>query len=165
MLNRTYLIDAFIPATSYTANRTRPKPPYQKPDAVKELEKMATDAARIKYPYTPHLAPRMFRDDTANHLTGCIVAYISLKGGFASRINSTGSFRTERGGFVPGCQRKGIADIWGTYRGLSLQVEVKIGKDRQSEAQSKVEADQQRAGGHYFIARNFSEFKNWFDQL
>jgi hypothetical protein len=142
----------------------RLKSRYTKSKAVRELEAMANDAARIKYPNVPYLAPRKFRDDSANSLTNCVVTYIALKGGFASRINSTGSYR-DGIGFTPGTQRKGIADVWATYVGLSLQIEVKHGNDRQSEVQRKVEAEQRRAGGHYYLAHDFLNFKTWFDQL
>jgi len=42
---------------------------------------------------------------------------------------------------------------------------VKIGADRQSEDQIKVQQQQEEAGGLYFVAKDFSSFKNWIDQL
>jgi Holliday junction resolvase len=61
--------------------------------------------------------------------------------------------------------KRGLADIWATYQGKSLQIEVKIGADRQSEDQIKVQQQQEEAGGLYFVAKDFSSFKNWIDQL
>jgi hypothetical protein len=141
------------------------KPPCRKPNSVKELEQLATSAARLKHPSLPlyALAPRTFRDDTANGLTACITSYISLMGGWASRINSQGTYRAKLGRYTPGTARRGLADIMGTYRATSLHIEVKIGQDRQSEAQKLVESEVTRSGGLYYIARNFSEFKDWFD--
>ena len=52
---------------------------YVKSEAVRELERIADHAARLKYPEVPFLAPRKYRDDSANGLTKCIVAYIQLK--------------------------------------------------------------------------------------
>jgi hypothetical protein len=143
------------------------KASYRKPEAVIELEQLATNAARLKHPTLPEhaLLPRKYRDDTANFLTNCIVTYVTLNGGFASRINNTGTYRAKLGRYTPGTSRKGLADIMATYKGLSLNIEVKIGTDIQSEHQRQVELDVNRSGGHYFIARNFTDFRNWFDKL
>jgi len=69
------------------------------------------------------------------------------------------------GKYIPGTSRKGLADVMATYNGLSLHIEVKMGSDRQSEEQKKVEDDVIRSGGHYFLAWNFTEFKKWFDMI
>ena len=37
----------------------KPKAPYRKPDAVKLLEELAMDEARLKHPGIPHLAPAL----------------------------------------------------------------------------------------------------------
>ena len=147
--------------------KKKPRPPYRKPDAVRELERMADAEVQKRYENVEakYLCPRRFRDDDANSLTACIVKYITLKGGFASRINSTGVYDKRLGKYRTGTQKKGIADVWATYKGLSLQIEIKAGKDRQSDVQRKVEADQTAAGGKYYLARNFTDFKTWFDNL
>ena len=72
--------------------RRKPKPAYRKPDAVKVLESMADAEAKEQHPGCPHLAPRKFRDDSANGLTKCITTYLRLKGAFSSRLNNTGVF-------------------------------------------------------------------------
>jgi hypothetical protein len=46
-----------------------------------------------------------------------------------------------------------------------VKIEVKIGKDRQSEAQKKYQEDIERAGGVYLIARDFDSFVEWFDSF
>jgi len=141
------------------------RPAYRKPEAVKELERLANEAAMFKHPICPHLAPRKFRDDIANGLTQCIVQYIVLCGGFATRINNQGTWSKKLNRFIPGTSRRGLADVMATYNGMSLHIEVKIGKDRQSEAQKEVEADVIKSGGNYFLARNFTEYKKWFDNI
>jgi hypothetical protein len=147
--------------------KKKPKPPYKKPEAVKELERLANAEARCKHPAVDpkYIAPRLFRDDTANSLTDCVVKYITLKAGFASRINSTGVYDKNLRKYRRGTQKRGIADIMATFRGLSLHIEVKHGRDVQSESQKKIESDVKTSGGRYFIARNFTDFKTWFDQL
>lgn len=147
--------------------RTKGKfvPNYRKPDSVKELERLANEAAMFKHPTCPHLAPRKFRDDTSNGLTQCIVQYIVLCGGFATRINNQGTWSKKLNRFIPGTSRRGLADIMATYKGLSLHIEVKIGKDRQSSDQAVIESQVINAGGLYYLAKNFTDFKLWFDNL
>jgi len=147
--------------------RTKGKfvPNYRKPDSVKELERLANKAAMFKHPTCPHLAPRKFRDDTSNGLTQCIVQYIVLCGGFATRINNQGTWSKKLNRFIPGTSRRGLADIMATYKGLSLHIEVKIGKDRQSSDQAVIESQVINAGGLYYLAKNFTDFKLWFDNL
>ena len=147
-----------------TAIKTK-KTPYKKPEAVKQLEAMAMDEARRLHPTNPHLAPRMFRDDTANALTKCITAYLRLKGAFCSRLNNTGIFDTHLMKFRPGTSRKGLPDVIATHHGKSLFIEVKAGRDRMSEHQERIKEEQTRSGGIYYTARNFHDFKHWFDSL
>jgi len=143
------------------------KPKYVKPDSVKELERMAMEAARIKHPTIPEyaIAPRKFRDDKANDLTKCIIEYIKLKQGFATRLNSTGIYRNDIKKFVPNTQRKGMPDIFGLMNGLTLFIEVKIGYDKMSLDQGKVKNEAESNGAKYFIAKNFTDFKSWIDNL
>jgi hypothetical protein len=58
----------------------------------------------------------------------------------------------------------GSADISATINGRSVKIEVKIGKDRQSEAQRQYQAAIEQAGGLYYIARDFSTFVAWYNQ-
>lgn len=116
--------------------------------------------------YSYKTAP--YSDKTANNLTTAIVDFINnIGGGGASRINSTGMPRVGSDGVVrwtKSTTRKGIADIRGTYEGRSLSIEVKIGTDRQSEAQVAEMHRIRQAGGLYFIATDFPSFLSWFLQ-
>jgi len=143
----------------------KPKPAYRKPEAVKELERMADAEARQLHPTMPHLAPRTFRDDNANGLTKCVVEYIRLSGGFASRINNQGTFNLKLRKYIPGTSRKGLADVMATYQGKSLMIEVKTGRDKMSEHQERIRDEQTASGGLFFIAHNFTDFKQWFDTI
>ena len=156
-----------------------PKPRYQKPQAVKELEELADEENAKKHPNMPkkYLARSKYRDDTANGLTKCIIDFIKLNGGQAERVNSMGvpidkrrqvtdvlgSTRTigsvewRRGGGTVGS-----ADISATIRGKSVKIEVKIGKDRQSPAQRAYQQAVEQAGGLYFIAKDFTSFVQWY---
>jgi len=140
---------------------------YKKSEAVRILERMADEEAARKHPAVDrrYLAPRIFRDNSANELTKAITAYITLMGGMASRINTTGIWDKKLNKYRPTTMKRGLADIWATYQGKSLQIEVKIGPDRMSEHQMKVQQQQRAAGGLYFVARDFSSFKEWFDNI
>jgi hypothetical protein len=45
-----------------------------------------------------------------------------------------------------------------------VKIEVKVGKDRQSDAQKRYQESIERAGGVYLIARDFDSFVEWFDE-
>lgn len=154
---------------------------YRKPPAVKLLEQMADEAARAKYPNTPPswLAPRKFRDDTANGLTKCIIQWLRLNRHQAERISNTGRIKDTRKTFTdvmgnrrtvgrttffPGTGTNGTADISATVNGRSVKIEVKTGRDRQSEAQKIYQQEVERAGGLYVIAKDFTEFLTWYNQ-
>lgn len=64
----------------------------------------------------------------------------------------------------PSGSTKGSADISATIGGRSVKIEVKIGKDRQSEAQRRYQAAIEQAGGLYYIARDFTEFHSWYQR-
>ena len=143
---------------------------------LQELKKIHCDSIRKKFPSLPESAicAGKYSDNSANALTKSIVAYITLSGGHATRVSSTGrqitKHRTEVKGsgklvYIPGTTRKGTADIHAVWKGKHLSIEVKIGKDRQSEAQKQVEIEVNRAGGYYFIAKYFETFYQWINQL
>lgn len=138
---------------------------YSKPQSVKILESLADAEARRLHPTCPALAPRKFRDDTANSLTRAICEYIRLKKGFASRLNNQGTYSRKRGRYIPSTSRKGLPDVLATYKGRSLFIEVKCGADRMSVDQMRICKEQTASGGLYFVADCFSSFKEWFDEL
>ena len=147
-----------------TRERKPRKQPYTKPEAVKRLEQVTGNK---------------HRDDTANGLTRCIIDYLNYKGWQAERINTTGIphdtrqqatdilGRTHTIGSLtwrPSGSTVGSADISATIQGRSVKIEVKIGKDRQSEAQRQYQAAIEQAGGLYYIARDFSTFVAWYNK-
>lgn len=132
---------------------------------------------RMKLDYVKATAPGFFElsgcyemkvkpytDTTANGLTRCIEDFINhLPDGIgeASRINSTGTPRQMSDGKIKWSKsntRKGIADIRATVKGRSISIEIKIGKDKQSEAQIKEQERIVRSGGVYIIAKSFPDF-------
>ena len=175
------MIEHLNTSTSFeSAIKDTKKQPYHKSDAVKLLELLAFSAKRKKYPNIPidYMAPVTFRDDTANGLTKCITSFIQLKGGQAERISTTGrpidrqttfsdvTGRTRTIGrieWIPGTTTNGSADISATIKGRSVKIEVKIGRDHQSQAQKDYEQAIIKAGGVYVIARSFESFLTWYN--
>ena len=144
-----------------TINRTKkaPKPRYQKPDSVKRL-----DVEYFEHKYRNSTIPqqcrfkRSFRDDTANGLAGCIEAWCKVYGAFYQRQNSQGQYDSRLKIWRKSGTTKGIADVQVTYKGKTFNLEIKVGKDRQSEVQKEVERKIKAAGGHYAIIRCFDDF-------
>ena len=66
---------------------------------------------------------------------------------------------------IPTAGMKGSADIHILKGGTAIYCEVKIGKDRQSEAQKAFQASVEESGGHYIIARDFDDFLNNINSL
>jgi hypothetical protein len=143
------------------------KAPFKKSPAILELERLANIEARQLHPTLDpkFLAPRLFRDDSANSLTQCILTYLGLQGAFVSRLNNPGIFDKNINRYRPGTSKKGLPDILCTHQGRSIMIEVKFGSDRMSEHQKKIRDEQTASGGLYFIAHDFTTFKQWFDRI
>jgi hypothetical protein len=124
--------------------------------------------------FPPDYIPKtMYKDSTANGLTRAICDYITLHGYQAERINTMGTARTKRATdgrvlgvtWTKGTGTVGSADISATIKGRSVKIEVKIGKDRQSEAQKRYQENIEKAGGIYYIAKNFDDFVDFFNDF
>jgi hypothetical protein len=129
----------------------------------------------IKYPNMPidYIPLYKYTDKTANGLTRCIIDYLEFNGCQAERISTTGRMVDNTKTFtnvlgitkqigskkwIKGSGTKGSADISATINGKSVKIEVKIGKDRQSEHQKKYQESIEKSGGIYLIAKSFEDF-------
>lgn len=145
----------------------------------KLLEELYLKHTKSNYHNFPEFAipPEKFSDATANDLTKTICKFITYIGGQAERISNQGQYRDNTkvvtdvlgrkrtigsGTWTKGQGTNGTADISAIYRGKSYKIEVKIGKDRMSQAQLRYKQDVERAGAIYIIARNFDDFINEF---
>lgn len=139
--------------------KTIPKPRYKKPDSVKRLE---NDYYTWKYRQSSIPVQcrfkKAFRDDTANGLAGCIEAWAKIHGAFFQRQNSQGQYDSRLKKWRKSGTTKGIADVQVTYRGRTYNLEIKVGRDRQSEVQKAVEKQIKAAGGHYAVIHCFNDF-------
>ncbi|MGD9493572.1 MAG: hypothetical protein AB7V36_09495 [Bacteroidales bacterium] len=136
--------------------------------ALQALKNLHLADNRLRYPNLPEYArstPK-YSDTTANGLTKCIIDFIRYSGGQAERINCTG--RIIKKGYsqmyIPTSGQRGTADISATIQGRSVKIEVKIGRDRQSEYQKQYQSDIEASGGIYYIAKDFVSFYAWYLQ-
>ena len=148
--------------------------------AIKELQQLDYDHRRRRYPNAPpHAIPmRSFRDSTANGLTACISTWLEIHGHYVTRINTTGrklkdttvvnvlgQTKVMPGKWIPGTTRKGTADIHAIINGRHVSIEVKVGRDRMSQAQHKTKQAIEDCGGLYVIAIDFESFHNWYSEI
>jgi len=146
---------------------------------MQNLIDLAIQQDKLKYPNFPdQYRPKpKYTDKTANGLTKCICDFLNFSGHQAERIQSMGRVIDNRKTYtnvigqnvtigstqyIPGTSTKGTADISATINGRSVKIEVKIGKDRQSEAQKLYQANIERAGGIYIISKTFQDFMDWY---
>jgi len=90
----------------------------------------------------------MYRDNK-KQVTDCI-----------GRTRTIGS-----GTWTHGSGTKGSADISATIKGRSVKIEIKWGKDRQSEAQKEYQLSIEKALGIYIVVKTFDEFISWYDNF
>lgn len=127
-------------------------------------QEIAEEQARISG-YFGRPNPNKKKQSPANALTDAVITYIKLKGGIAYRINNMGVYDAKLGKFRTSGTKKGIPDIIGIHKGRFISVEIKIGTDRQSDDQKLREQEIVKAGGLYYIAKDFDSFKIWFDGI
>lgn len=116
-----------------------------------------------------------------NSLTRSIIRHLQLHGHQAERINNEGRViaktRTAQDYLMGGTRKvttykrirssmqRGTADISATIHGKSVKIEIKVGKDRQSEAQKRYQEQVERAGGVYIVIRDFDQFEAWYNAI
>jgi hypothetical protein len=135
-----------------------------------------------EHPNVPRYAIALpkYEDKTANGLTKCIIDYLQLSDHQAERINTMGRpidnrkqvtdvlGRTKTIGSMTwgkSTATKGSSDISATIQGRSVKIEVKIGKDRQSQDQKVYQANIEKSGGQYWIVKNFDDFMKKYDEF
>jgi hypothetical protein len=139
------------------------------------LHELKLQRYAITHPNYPqdYIPKTMYKDSTANGLTKAICDFINYQGYQAERINTMGTAREKKTTagkvigvtWTKGTSTAGSADISATIKGRSVKIEVKIGKDRQSEAQKRYQENIEKAGGIYIIAKDFDSFVEWYNQF
>lgn len=165
-----------------TKNNPGEQGKYTKNNAIESLKSLAIERTKDKYPNVPdHCVPSpKYTDRTSNGLTKCVIDFITLNGGQAERISSTGRIIDQRknvrgalgntsiGGmkWIKPTSTNGTADISATIKGRSVKIEVKCkatGDRYQSEGQKRYQKQIEDAGGVYVIARTFQGFYEWYN--
>ena len=150
-------------------------------DILKQLKLNESIKKRPNVPlYALESALPKYTDKTANGLTRCILDFLELCDYQVERINTMGRpidnrkqvtdvlGRTKTIGSMTwgkSTATKGSADISATIEGLSVKIEVKIGRDRQSEYQKIYQANIEKAKGQYWIVKNFADFYEKYQNL
>jgi hypothetical protein len=146
------------------------------------LKHLKQESMLESYPSVPKyaLSAPKYEDKTANGLTKCIIEFLQLSNHQAERINTMGRpidnrkqvtdviGRTKTIGSMTwgkSTATKGSADISATIQGRSVKIEVKIGKDRQSQDQKIYQENIEKSGGKYWIAKNFDDFIKKYDDF
>lgn len=148
--------------------------------ATKVLREKSRDFVSRKYPHVPaHGLPnKQIKTSSSNGLTSAVLQWLQLNGHWATRINTTGRWmpgqsvvdaigrtRQMQGQYIPGTTRNGTADIHSVINGRHISLEVKIGRDRMSEAQKATQRDIEASGGIYLVIRSFDEFMTFYKEI
>ena len=136
----------------------------------------------LKFPSMPKnsLPVKKYTDNSTNNLTKCVIDFLNMSGMQAERINTTGRYVENKttfvdivgrqrtigsGKYIKGTGTKGSADISATIFGRSIKIEIKYGRDVQSNAQKEYQQSIEQAGGIYIIVRDFDSFLEWFNEF
>lgn len=143
---------------------------------IKELNIALREWTATQYPAVPlHALPKSTHSDkTANDLAKAIKAFCEMQGVMCQRTGNEGRYRPGavvvdvigrgrqmKGTWLPGLNN-GQGDLHIVLKGMSHWLEIKIGKDRQSDKQKDFEAMVKRSGGTYDIVKSWDEFYNTY---
>jgi hypothetical protein len=130
---------------------------------------------RLRAKGIPEFAiPKSKKVDTtkANGLTDAVIGYIKGKGGAAYRCSVQGQYDAKLGKFRKGGMKKGLPDIIavlpnniGVHAGKFLGIEIKIGKDKQSEHQALRQKEIESSGGFYMLVSTYDSFIHQYNQI
>lgn len=142
---------------------------------LKELSELITNHEQKNIPVHCR-APKRLNDNSANDLTTSIIAYFKYMREvanvkmFAERQGVEGRYRQGqqvtdvigrtrlmKGMYLP-ANNGGAADIKAMIRGRAIEIEVKYGKDVQSELQKKYQKKIEAGGGIYIIVKTWDDF-------
>lgn len=129
-----------------------------------------------------------YTDKNEKGLVKCITDFLKFTGNQGERINNKGTRIDERQ-VVENCigqmktigsikwnysqQERGTADVSATIKkkfgnqviGVSVKIEIKIGKDTQKKAQKEYQLKVERAGGEYWIVKSFDDFYSQYQNF
>jgi hypothetical protein len=146
---------------------------------LRDLAALATERTRAEHPNVPDYAvPRKtYTDKTANGLTTAIIDYFKLYDIYATRRSNEGRYRPGmqvedvvgrmrimKGRFIPAAST-GEGDIEVVYKGRKIEIEIKVGRDKQRENQKAHQLKIEKAGGVYVIVDTWPTFWAWWQKF
>lgn len=137
--------------------------------SLNDLSVLSRQNLRAKHPGVPpdYVPAIKYSDRTANGLTRALIDFCRLTGHHAERVanmgRQIGTGKNRK--WIPGTGTNGTADIHIVKNGRFVACEIKIGADRQSEAQRRYQLDIERAGGIYLIVKDFEDFLQQWRQI
>jgi hypothetical protein len=105
------------------------------------------------------------KQSPTNALQSAIIKYLNFQGANVMRINTQGTYNEKLGKFIKSGSTKGVSDILATYKGRSLAIEVKQGKDKLSPEQIEFRDKHIKAGGFYLECRSLDIFLQWIKEI
>lgn len=153
-----------------------------KGNGLKRLRELAWKDSWERHPSLPDYVRVIhnYTDKTANGLTRCILDFLRFSGNQGERISNTGRvldnsrvvadvLGTQRRigsmTWIPGTGAAGTADLSAIIKGISVKIEIKIGRDVMSAAQERYRDQVIRAGGQYWLCHNMDEFHTFYTKL
>lgn len=149
--------------------------------AIQQLKELSIAHSRTRHPDLPDYArtSKKYTDKTANGLTNCIKDFLQFSGHQCERIACTGRYidnskvvrdclggmrKIGSGKWIRSSMQKGSADLSAVIFGRAVKIEIKQ-NDKQSEAQKAYQQQIERAGGVYWLVRNFDQFLSIYNQF
>jgi len=133
-------------------------------DNLKELVwryKCAQSASIPKYAIP---LPKL-HESNSNGLTDCVRSYLVCRGFYCARVNVQGNYSQKLGRFIHSGATRGQSDLNAIVNGQSWQIEIKHGKDKQSEAQKNIQQQVEASGGVYLVVKSFAGFMNDYQRI
>ena len=100
-----------------------------------------------------------------NTLTAAVIKYLEFEGHYVTRVQSQGQYSAKRGRWIKSTVKRGIGDIIACIDGRLVMIEIKTGKDRQSEWQKQTEKEVKASGGCYWIVKEFDDLIKHYKEL
>lgn len=151
---------------------------------LQELNELELRVAREKCHDIPYIYRKPNKVNNANSLTKAVIKFLTLSGHQAERVSVEGRVIDKRqtytdvlghtktvGTFkrIPSSATRGSADISATIKrngvGMSVKIEIKYGRDVQSDVQKRYQEQIERAGGQYWLVRTFDSFMEQYKKF
>lgn len=100
-----------------------------------------------------------------NTLTSAVIKYLEFNGHYVTRVQSQGQYSAKRGRWIKSKVKRGIGDIIACINGRLVMIEIKTGKDRQSEWQKTTEKEVKASGGEYWIVKEIGDLLKYYASL